>query len=55
MKPIRSEDQIERTVEWRTNDADAAFMAGRINQAEYDARIRNIAAWAENHYSRLVK
>lgn len=51
----RTEEEIERTVEWRTNDADKAFMSGSITQIEYDARMRNIAAWAENHYLRLVK
>jgi len=42
-----TEDQIERAVEQRTDTADSAFMAGKIGQEEYDARMHAIRIWAD--------
>ena len=46
-----TEEQIEIRVEKMTDRLDAAFMSGgSMTQAEYDERIREIDAWAENEY-----
>lgn len=42
-----TEEQIERQVERKFNALDAALMAGRISQAEYDDAARAIDVWAE--------
>jgi len=49
MYPL-TEDQIERQVERFTDRADAAFMAGKLTQAEYDARMKEISLWADAEY-----
>lgn len=46
-----TEDQIERRVEARVDAADRAFMARRMTQAEYDACIKAINAWAGAQYA----
>jgi hypothetical protein len=43
-----TEDQIERMVEKMVDRADALFMSGRLTQAQYDARMAEIAQWADN-------
>jgi hypothetical protein len=46
-----TEEQIERHVEYRTDELDKAFMEGLLNQMEYDAGIRGIDRWAERAFS----
>lgn len=48
--PLYTEDQIEREVERATDRYDARLMSGRFTQAEYDAAMRDLAAWAEKQY-----
>ena len=45
-----TEEQIERSVEWKTDEADRALMAGRWTQAEYDEYMRKLNAWTERQY-----
>ena len=45
-----TEEQIERSVEWKTDEADRALMAGRWTQAEYDEYMRKLAAWADRQH-----
>lgn len=45
-----TEDQIERTVERMTDNADRLFMSGTIDQTTYDAKMRDIATWADKQY-----
>lgn len=45
-----SEDQIERHVERSIDRYDAAFLSGKIDQAAYDALMREINVWADNQY-----
>jgi hypothetical protein len=47
-----TEDQIERRVEHMVNVADARLMRGRLAQAEYDAEMKRIHAWAEAQYQK---
>jgi hypothetical protein len=49
-----TEDQIERSVELKTNAADNALMSGRMTQAEYDAHMREITRWADNMVERTA-
>ena len=46
-----TEAQIENTVERRTDRLDAALMDGRLSQAEYDAEMRALSAWADAQYA----
>lgn len=48
-----TEDQIERTVESKTNGIDRRFMAGSLTQAEYDTEMRDLTRWADAQYSCL--
>lgn len=43
-------EQIERVVEYQTNAIDAAFMAGRTTQEEYDRKLRELDRWAEEQF-----
>jgi hypothetical protein len=43
-----SEDKLERTIERLTDRADAAFMAGKATQAQYDAWTRALSNWADS-------
>ena len=45
-----TEDQIERHVERKIYRLDRAFMAFKINQAEYDSDMKEIRAWADVEY-----
>jgi hypothetical protein len=45
-----TEEQIERRVEHMIDILDRMFMAGRMEQAAYDAEIRRINAWADREY-----
>ncbi len=49
MTPM-TEDQIERHVERKVDRLDAAFMAGRLTQTEYNEGHREIARWADVEY-----
>lgn len=46
-----TEDQIERAVERKTDAVDALLMARKLSQAEYDSRMAEIAAWADQQYN----
>lgn len=46
-----SADQIERIAERATDHADALFMAGKVSQADYDRRMKQINAYAESLYA----
>lgn len=48
---LRSENEIERVVERKTDSADRAFMNGHITRAQYDATMREITAWADAEYA----
>ena len=41
-----TEDQIERCVESRMDSFDHMFMSGRLSQAEYDAKVKELDAWS---------
>jgi hypothetical protein len=41
-----TEDLIERKVERAFDRLDAAFLAGKITQAEYEAQAEKIHAWS---------
>lgn len=45
-----TEDQIERAVERNMDGYDRALMAGRLTQAEYDAKVKALSAWADQQY-----
>jgi hypothetical protein len=45
-----TEQQIENRVEGAMNNLDRVFMAGKVTQSEYDARVRELNAWAERQY-----
>lgn len=46
-----TEDQIERVVERSTNKADRRLMAGIMSQADYDAEMAELSAWADRKYA----
>ena len=46
-----SEDQIERAVERRVDAIDARFMRGEMTQAEYNAAMREVDAWADAQHA----
>jgi len=48
-----TEDRIERSVEAKIDSADEAFMAGKISQERYDARMKEIKAWADAQYAKV--
>ena len=48
-----TEDKIERSVEAKVDSADEAFMAGKISQERYDARMKEIKAWADAEYAKV--
>ena len=50
-----TEDRIERAVEAKVDSADEAFMAGKISQERYDARMKEIKAWADARYQEIAK
>lgn len=50
--PRLTADQIERRVERETDKIDAAFMAGRLSQAEYDTEMKSLSEWADREYAR---
>lgn len=45
-----TEDSFERMIEKRIDAADALLMAGKVSQADYDARMRQISTWADDMY-----
>jgi hypothetical protein len=47
-------EQVERLVEHQTDAIDAAFMAGRITQEEYDRKVRELDRWAEERFRRAT-
>ena len=47
-----NEEQIERSVEIKTNSADRALMNGHMTQAEYDAHMKELNRWADDQYAR---
>ena len=52
--PCSSEDQVERAVCRYTDKIDALFMAGKLEQAEYDQCIRALDKWAEYQYAQFA-
>ncbi len=50
-----TEEQIERTIERAFDRYDAAFMAGRIDQAAYDTLTRELNIWADNQYQLVAQ
>lgn len=46
-------EQIERSVEIKSNAADSALMNGRMTQAEYDAHMKELNRWADEQYARV--
>lgn len=47
-----TEQQIERSVEVKSNAADAALMSGCMTQAEYDAHMKELNRWADDAMAR---
>jgi len=47
-----TEEQIEGSVELKTDSADRALMNGRMTQAEYDAHMKELNRWADDQYAR---
>ena len=45
-----TEEQIERVVSRKIDNLDARFMNSPMTQAEYDAAMKAIDAWAEVEY-----
>ena len=45
-----TEEQIERKVERATDYVDHQLMHGTYTQSEYNAKMREINAWAEGQY-----
>lgn len=45
-------EQIERSVEIKSNAADSALMNGRMTQAQYDLHMRALNRWADMKYSK---
>ena len=50
-----TEEQIERSVELKTNAADNALMNGRMTQAQYDFHMKALNRWADQQYNKLKK
>ena len=48
-----TEEQIERRAEREMDRLDAALMAGRLTQDEYDYEVRALDQWAEEEYRSL--
>ncbi len=48
-------EQIERTVEARTDMIDRRFMNGKLTQEEYNKEIKDLSAWADRRYSEIIK
>jgi hypothetical protein len=46
-------DLIERRVEKFVDHLDGLFMNGKIDQAEYDSRMKAISEWADAQYERM--
>jgi hypothetical protein len=46
-------EQIERSVELKTNAADNALMNGRMSQAEYNSHMKELNRWADDQYARV--
>jgi hypothetical protein len=42
-----TEEQIERRVEKMTDSLDRQLMAGALSQKDYDAAMKELAAWAD--------
>jgi hypothetical protein len=47
--------QIERSVEIKTNSADNALMNGRMTQIEYDFHMKALNRWADSRYAKVRK
>lgn len=45
-----TEDQIETRVQRMTDNIDRRFMAGTIDQKQYDGEMKDLARWAEGQY-----
>lgn len=50
-----TDDQIERVVQRKTDNADFHFMRGVITEPEYRERMRGIASWADQQYKQQMK
>jgi hypothetical protein len=48
MEAMMTEDQIERQVERMMDHLDAQFLSSPMTQEEYDAKVREINAWANS-------
>lgn len=46
-------EQIERSVEIKSNAADSALMNGRLTQAEYDTHMKELNRWADKQYEKV--
>lgn len=49
-----TEDHIERVVERLVDRADAAFMAGKATQEQYDAWHKALNAWSDRQYHTIT-
>ena len=45
-----TENQIELRVERAMDSLDRVFLAGKVTQAEYDSRVRELSRWADSQY-----
>lgn len=50
-----TEDQIENAVSRRTDGIDARYMRGALTEAEYQAEMKALNAWAEAQYAAARK
>jgi hypothetical protein len=46
-----TEDQIERRVERMMDHLDRVFLTGQMTQADYDAAVKDLNAWAERKFA----
>lgn len=45
-----TEEQIERHAESRMNALDRELMAGRLDQSEYDLKVRQLDVWVQDRH-----
>lgn len=48
-----TEEQIERSVEIKTNAADRALMNGSMTQTQYNNHMSELNRWAADKYARV--
>ena len=48
-----TEEQIEYSVELKTNAADHALMNGHMTQAQYDIYMKALNRWADMQYKKV--